>query len=77
MAKTDGLRSPPDVGRKRSKTFKPGETMPVTFRLDAELANALDVEAKRLTEEMGFEVSRVDVMRQWLKEAAANRSSKK
>jgi predicted transcriptional regulator len=62
------------VGRKRTKKFQPGETMPVTFRLDAELAKALDAEAERLSEEMGFVVTRADVVRRWLKEVAARRS---
>lgn len=73
MGKTDEVASAA-VGRKRTKTFKPGETMPVTFRLDAELAKALDAEAERLTVEMGFPVTRVDVIRRWLKEAAAKRA---
>ncbi len=48
--------------------------MPVTFRLDAELAKALDAEAERLSDEMGFQVTRVDVVRRWLREAADKRA---
>lgn len=75
MPNTHAVASQPSrhrgpVGRKRTKQFKPGETMPMTFRLEAEVAEALDAEAERLTEEMGFPVTRVDVIRRWLKESA-------
>lgn len=73
MANTDGVGSRSTVGRKRTKKFEPGETMPVTFRLDAALAKALDAEAERLSDEMGFPVTRADVVRRWLKEVAARR----
>ena len=61
------------VGRKRTKKLQAGETMPISFRLDAELAQALDEEARRLSEDAGVPVSRVDVMRKWLRKAAAER----
>lgn len=75
MTNVTALSSRP-LGRRRTKKFKPGETMPVTFRLDAELAQALDSEAEQLTEQMGFPVTRVDVIRRWLKEAADRRDKK-
>lgn len=70
MKTTAALLSRPTVGRKRTKKFEPGETMPISFRLDADVAAELDAEAERLTEENGFLVTRTDVIRRWLKEAA-------
>jgi hypothetical protein len=74
--KRDAVGSRLPVGRKRTKEFKDGETMPITFRLDARLAKQLDTEAERLSEEMGFPVTRVDIIRQWLKESAARRGKR-
>jgi hypothetical protein len=70
MKATAVALSLPTVGRKRTKKFEPGETMPVSFRLDAEVAAELDAEADRLTRENGFLVTRTDVIRRWLREAA-------
>jgi hypothetical protein len=73
-ANTLAVRSPAirsaSVGRKRTKPVKLGEQMHLSFLVDAEIVQAADHEADRLTREHDIAVTRTDVIRRWLKEAA-------
>jgi hypothetical protein len=73
--RSTGVRSRA-VGRKRTRPVKLGEQMHLSFLVDAEIIQAADDEADRLTREHDITVTRTDVIRRWLKEAARRSRSK-
>jgi hypothetical protein len=65
------------MGRKRTKVLKPGETAPISFRLDAELSNALDAEAEReMVAKPGLQLTRAAMLRILVTEALAARAKR-
>ena len=58
------------VGREPTKPVKSGETIHLSVIVDAEIVQAADDEAARLRREHDLSVTRTDVIRRWLKEAA-------
>jgi len=64
------------LGRKPTKVVKPGEPVHLSFIVDADIVQAADDEAAWLRKEHDLSVTRTDVLRRWLKEAAKKSRAK-